>query len=388
MSAVDPPGPGPFVCPKCISDSELKVWIRTNAVSRACTFCGRQRKRPIAADADELVGFVETCLAVEYEDAAEMVAVEAGEYLGSWKFTRELLEDEGLEPVNEEAFDYLVEHLPDKAWVPVDYYSLHPRDTLMYGWEHFARAIKHETRYLFFPPRGKEDWVQHDEIRPEDMLAALGRVIRANGLVRVLPKGTRLYRVRPHSPGDSPSTIADLASPPAESVIRASRMSPAGISMLYVAVDPGTAVAETRDAVRDCGAGTLATFELESTARIVDFVRLPPLPGLFTPDVTRSERGMLQFAHAFADEISKPVSRDSVEHIDYVPSQVVTEYLRFRFRSRGRSIHGLRYRSVKREGGKNLALFLKHEHFCGDSDWAEKSPVRLRLLSYERLAPA
>jgi hypothetical protein len=377
-------GSGPFVCRRCVGDDELKAWVRANAESRECTFCGRAGSRAIAADADSLVAFVSECLAVEFEDASEMVPVEGGEYVSSTMTTQESLWNEGvLEEAHEDFVDYLVGSLPDNAWVPVDFFSLHPRETLTSGWERFAHAIKHETRYLFFPPRQNDEWEQHDEIRPEDMLTELGRVVRDHNLVRRLPIGTKLYRVRVHADDVSPTALGELAAPPAEACTRSNRMSPAGISMLYVAFDAATAIAETRDPETGRLHGTLATFELETPARIADFVRLPRAPGLFTPGLTRSERGRLQFLHGFADEISKPVGRDRFEHIEYVPTQVVTEYLRFRFRAGKRSVHGLRYRSARQPGGVNLALFLGHSDFVPDFP-AENGPaVRFRVVSHE-----
>jgi hypothetical protein len=47
------PGPGPFMCARCVSDEHLKRFIRENAVSRECDFCGRHNdSKPIAADAE------------------------------------------------------------------------------------------------------------------------------------------------------------------------------------------------------------------------------------------------------------------------------------------------------------------------------------------------
>jgi hypothetical protein len=372
------------VCRRCVGDGQLKAWVRENAESRECTFCGREGHGPIAADADLLVAFVSECLAVEFEDASEMVPVEGGEYVFSTMTTEELLWNEGVLEEADEAFaDYLVGHLPDNAWVPVDFFSLHPRETLTSGWERFAHAIKHETRYLFFPPRQKDEWEQHDEIRPEDMLSELGRVVRAHRLVRRLPVGTKLYRVRVHGVDVAPTTLEELAAPPVEACTRSNRMSPAGISMLYEAFDAATAIAETRDPETGRLRGTLATFELETPARIADFVRLPRAPGLFTVGLTRRERGRLQFLHDFADEISKSVARDQFEHIEYVPTQVVTEYLRFRFGAPGRSVHGLRYRSARQQGGVNLALFLGREDFVPEFPAGIESALRLQLVSHE-----
>jgi hypothetical protein len=382
LDAKSPIGAGPFMCGRCSGHAELGAWIRSNAVSPECTFCGRMRQRNIAADAEELAEFVAQCISLEYEDAAEMVAWDEGEYVASTMTSSELLEEIGVEEVNAVAFSFLADGLPDKAWVQVDFYSQHPEQTLKHGWDGFAHAIKHETRFMFFPPIPKTEWKQHDEIRPEDMLAELGNVIREHRMVKRLRAGTRLYRIRPGYSANADTGIRDLGSPPVEAIVRANRMSPAGISMFYAATDRETAIAESLDP-QGCVVGTLATFELVSPARIADFVRVPRAPGFFSLETTREERGRLNFLNAFADEISRAVARDQYDHIEYVPTQVVTEYLRFRFVSKKRALAGVRFRSAKRAGGINVALFLGHDDFEPMPAWRDKPAVQLRLVEHE-----
>lgn len=380
--AKSPIGAGPFMCARCSGHDELGDWIRSNSVSPECTFCSRVSRRLIAADADQLAAFVAQCISLEYEDAAEMVAWDEGEYVASTMTSRELLEEIGVEEVNADAFSFLADSLPDNAWVQVDFYSQHPEQTLKHGWEAFTHAIKHETRFMFFPPMPKDAWKQHDEIRPEDMLAELGSVIREHRLLKRLRAGTRLYRIRADYSADSTTAIRDLGSPPVDAIVRANRMSPAGISMFYAAADRETAIAESLDP-NGCVVGTLATFELVSPARIADFVRVPPAPGFFSVETTREDRGRLNFLNAFADEISKPVARDQYDHIEYVPTQVVTEYLRFRFESKKRPLDGVRFRSAKHKGGVNVALFLSYDDFEPMQPWRDKPAVQLRLVDHE-----
>lgn len=378
---------GLFVCARCLDDDSLKAWVRKHAESPTCSFCHRHNsKRLIAADADELAEFMSLCISVEYEDASQMVAWDEGEYVARTMTTEELLQDEiGLEPINKDAFSYLVSRLPDNAWVDVDYYSQHPRDILVNGWRHFAQMVMHETRYLFFPPPDDDAFPQHDEIRPEAMLDAMGDVIRAHRLVRTIRPGTRLYRVRAHGRAVHPTMLNELASPPPDAVRSANRMSPAGISMLYAASDAATALDEARTAVREQGAGTLATFEVAEPIRVVDFVRLPLRPEFFSTGYTRDERGRIQFLHAFAREISKPLAKRSVDQIEYVPTQVITEYLRFRFRAGRRSVEGIRYNSAQRETGSNIALFLGHDAFTRTDGSRSSRGAPLKLVSYRRI---
>jgi hypothetical protein len=72
----------------------------------------------------------------------------------------------------------------------------------------------------------------------------------------------------------------------------------------------------------------------------------------------------LSFLHAFTREIVKPVPRDERTHIDYLPTQVFTEYLRDA-RFGGKRIDGIRYPSATGKAGANVVLFATQEDFVG-----------------------
>lgn len=382
----DDPGPGPFMCARCVSDEHLKQFIRENAVSHECDFCGRHNdSKPIAADA-ELVGqHVTECVEQELEDAAEMVPYESreGGYQAEIMTNEEVLyEEAGLEEVNEAAFKYLADALPDKAWVQKDFFSLRPHQILGYGWSGFSEAVKHQTRYLFFRKPKAID-LSHDQILPEEMLSVLGGVIQTAGLIRKIPAETLLYRVRPHGPKDHLSSIQELGPPPVDKA-RSNRLSPAGISMMYTSEDEATAIAETLNTASAKSKVTIATFRLDAPVRVVDFVRLPETQSIFTPNTTPESRADINFAVAFAREVSQQVTYDGSEHIEYVPTQVVTEFLRFAFRPERRRIRGIRYASARKPGGANVVLFVSHDNLL-PSPYPTKPPVKLTLVSHRIL---
>ena len=217
---------------------------RDHATARSCSFCDRKsRAIAISTSADEVVAYIEERLGQEYQDAANEVAYESreGGYQADIMTSLDVLWEVEFD-ADERAFDYVAQNLPDYAWVEQDFYSLHPFQTLKHGWDEFSTTVKHRTRYLFFDPLEDDVHPQHDEIRPEYMLAALGRVIEASGLVRIIPAGSRVYRVRQHDASTAPTTMAELGPPPREHAIHSNRMSPAGISMMYAAEDEATAI--------------------------------------------------------------------------------------------------------------------------------------------------
>ena len=136
----------------------------------------------------------------------------------------------------------------------------------------------------------------------------------------------------------------------------AGRMNPAGISYFYCALQSGTAIAETVPSPPVTAA--VATFETTREISVLNLCELPPLPSLFD-SAKRTEYEWLMFLHGFVAEISEPVRKDGREHIDYVPSQVVSEWFAQVFRPKGRKsrLDGLLYPSAVARGGKNLVLF-------------------------------
>jgi hypothetical protein len=108
-------------------------------------------------------------------------------------------------------------------------------------------------------------------------------------------------------------------------------MSPAGISMFYGALNEETALQET--CVRHDGKpaeATIATFELVEDLYVLNLTALPEYPSVFGSDEANLDRPTVHFVHSFVRDFTQAVEKDGREHIEYVPSQVVTEYVRYR----------------------------------------------------------
>jgi hypothetical protein len=70
------------------------------------------------------------------------------------------------------------------------------------------------------------------------------------------------------------------------------------------------------------------------------------------------ERADLSFIAEFASDLSEPVDQDGREHIDYVPTQIVTEYFRRLFPSK---VDGILYASCQNDGGRSCVLFVDND---------------------------
>ena len=130
------------------------------------------------------------------------------------------------------------------------------------------------------------------------------------------------------------------------------------IPMFYGAADRKTAIAETYEPAR--GADAVVTAGLFKTVRdlnLLDLTALPSFPSLFD-EIRRHLRPVILFLRSFVQDLSRSVEKDGREHIGYVPTQIVTEFLRHRFRAnKGRRVHGILYPSSRGEDGICCVLF-------------------------------
>ena len=83
--------------------------------------------------------------------------------------------------------------------------------------------------------------------------------------------------------------------------------------------------------------------------------------------------------------MSRPVELDNMEHLEYVPTQVITEWFRHVFRtSEGEQIDGIVYPSARKSGGVCCALFVSNTECCDVSPgWEADTTMLLAMSSVE-----
>lgn len=384
-----------YVCPACIDDYAIQEFIRNNAVESECSYCGKSSDQEIAASLDEVVDFILDGIWTEWDDPANCVGWEGG-----WVGAEVIDSDEliryrvGLDSSNEDVLDDIVEALVDKEWCQRDPYGLRDEEALMFGWGTFYEQVKHHSRYIFFRVDGDEDdeekrFLYSDEIPVSKMLDRISfemsKLEYEIDLVKSLPIGTELRRVRIHNAGETLNTANALGTVPRDKAIYSNRMSPAGIPMFYGALDPETALEETVDKTsEDDKVASIATLKTLKEIKVLDLSELPNVPSLFDQNKSHM-RSVLKFMHSFVADLSKPISKDGMEHIDYVPTQVFTEYIRYLYVSiEGDHILGIIYPSARKAGGKSIVLFLENEHCCDECqqtlDGRAEDPVKYLVL--------
>ncbi len=360
-----------YVCSDCVDDEPLRGYIRARAEAKRCSYCKRQAKEPIACELDVVMQAFADAISVEWRDADDEMPYE-GDGWALPEANRHIYElltdgDLGVE-AHPELFDDIVSAFSDRVFAPRYFFDVGPEDALNFSWDAFVDQVNHHTRYLFPLGIGMRAELADLAVPPERMLSEIGTIALDRNLIRSIPIGTVFARARLHkrAKGERPTTAAALGTPKANFATRSNRMSPLGIPMFYGADDDETAVAEVTTSGWTAGHDlTIGCFKTMRELNVLDLIELPAIPSLFDTQSLHTRPSTI-FLHRFADEVSQPVAADAVEHLEYVPTQIVTEYFRHAFEPEfGMRVNGVRYRSAVRDGGVCVVLFVDHE-LCVD----------------------
>lgn len=370
-----------FVCANCVSNALLQDLLRDESVETLCSYCDSEMAAPI----EFLLDAISDAAFFGYTDPANELPYESreGGYQGEVLESYELIQYLGGWTENDRLQEDVEEAFPGQ-WCKENYFGLNVTEQLRYGWQDFVREIKHRTRYLFLQESGD---AESGGIPPSKMLGEVG-VLLSTQLKRVSVDSV-LARVRVVVPGKLPISAKELGTPPTNLAVRDNRMSPAGIPMFYAAEDERTAVLETYEP--ELGPDrviVVGKWQIQRELILLDLTALPEIPDPFDQE-GRHYAQKVRFIHEFVDDLTKPVSRTS-SSIEYVPTQVVTEYVRRRMRTEGgKSLDGVRYKSSKLGGGIAVVIFAEQEN-CVPSESSFSFPEEqiLKLESFHVLDPS
>lgn len=376
-----------FVCANCFEDEAIKEFIETHAVEKKRSYCRRRSKKPIAAPMNDILELIGDSIRSEFgHPDNEGVPVEGGEYVFPIKSTYEVLDSVGPVTENEEVFEEILDSFSDSFWVDKPFLRLSEDDELRYGWEDFVKAVKHRTRYVFFRTRKKKSSSHSDTIPPSEMLDRIGKVMNEVDLVRQMKAATRWFRARVHGTSEILTSATDLGTVPQTKAHFPNRMSPSGIPMFYGCGDEATAMAESyTPRPGRPQAVSVGIFELARDIWVLDLTDLPDVPSLFDED-RRHLRSGISFLHDFVEDLTKPITKDGRGHIEYVPTQIITEYIRHVFKPEARQkIKGILYRSAQNGEGVCCVLFFRNKHCCDAvPGWQEDKNKWLGLVDTTR----
>ena len=347
--------PDKNICARHFEDRSITNFIKKNYKDGYCDYCAKELK---VISFEELMYFIMEGISKFYEDAGNFMGYNSreGGYLGDIYSPDELIQE--LIELNADPFEIIediVNSIEDIAWAQPDLYYDNIKDDLEYQWKYFKEIIKHKSRYLFSSG-------YNDKAKTFHILQEVGKVISELKIIRHIPKGTKLFRCRQHAFKTRICNFQEICSPPSQKVIYPNRFSPSGISMFYSAFDIETAILETISREdKSKKYITIAEFETLSDTTVVDFSKLPKAHSIF--GVKSKKKYYLKlFLYSFVRDITKGVIKDGEEHTEYVPTQVVTEFLRYPFnKNRKNKISGIIYPSSQNSGYKSSVFFWDNE---------------------------
>lgn len=376
------------ICSSCVDDDYLKSWVEESVSSNTCSFCDAESDQPIAASFEEFVGQVMNGVQFCWnhpDDEGIMYVTAEGGYQASISDNSDVISDLGISE-NEAVVEALIDAIDDNGWVERDFYVGTEGERLASGWDRFTELIKHHSRFFFLRPDADDDDFGAD-IKPHAMLDVIADVIVRRlgdyGIIRSITEGEKLIRVRLNLDREH-KTASALGSPPAQCAGQSNRMSPAGVPMFYGAFNAETALAETFDPeISEDLVVSAGTFMPVRSLLILDLASLPDIPSIYDEE-RNSLVHSLRFLHAFARDISKPINRDGREHVEYVPTQIVTEYFRRVFQMEDQRLDGIAYSSSRAAGQVAFVLFCENDQCVDEPTGDDKEMLRLVDVAYFR----
>jgi hypothetical protein len=368
-----------FVCSDCLPEDEyLQDLVKQLAVTKRCSYCScRSRRNAVAVD--EVVDAINTFISADWDDAGEYWM--DGDYVTTTYSVFDILYE--LEfGESEELLNDLANAIGDGLWCRRDGgFRLEPHEALNWSWERFSQFVKHNGRYFVLNIKFVRSW-NEEGVTPDQFLKSLANCVNECGLIKSY-SNCNFFRVR-LSAKQKFTKASELGPPSPDQAKQSNRMSPVGVPAFYGALDVKTAVIETYNPQKKSRQiATVAQFRSRRSLRLLDLTNIPDAPSALRIDQFDLRHNLL-FLSKFARDVAKPIDHDgSSEHIDYVPTQVITEYFRLIY-GRGRSgkVDGILYDSARNAGGVCCVLFFGQDD-CVDNFVKKKAGKALQLESHQ-----
>ncbi len=360
------------LCSDCVDDYALKEYIESNGNEGFCDYCENEDTNVVSFD-DFMEFFLEG-IDSEWDQPGNWMGYDGRE--GGWQGADvydgwDLID--ALDPFseNDDLITDIRSALVDREFCEIDPYSLRRNQEDYYNWQQFSDQVKYKTRFVFY----RVENPQHDPYelsQPYEILDRICDLVSDLTLFSVIPKGEVIKRFRRHNENEYFDSYKDIGPPSKGNAKFSNRMSPAGIPMFYGFFDHNVPLKYwykhmTKNKGTFENAVTIGFFESVKDLKVMDLTSLPPVPSIFDQD-NRSKRMGIIFLRSFLGDFSKEVKKDGSEHIDYVPTQIFTEYFRHIYRTPdGDPLYGIIYPSSMMDGVVECVLFLDSDNCMQDN---------------------
>lgn len=366
-----------YICMNCISDPSVKKAISTNLESKFCSYCGKKgQKNLIASKMDIVVKEIFDAINYEWDEAGSYIpyTTEDG-WIGEKISTYDILVNEIIPQLgccqNSEIFKDLHACMDDKAYCKKGGYN-NTADNLRYSWKTFKDIVKHKVRFVFFKNnKFIKDLINYDnQVYPEKILDVICHFINNQSMITTIDKNTTLYRCRDFKEKRELKKLGknELGQPSARDA-SSGRMNPVGISVFYGALEVDTAYKEILAVEEDSKYYYVGGFVSLKPLNLLNLCNLPITPSIFNIK-KREHREPIEFLYEFVKDVCKPIDKNKEqEHIDYIPTQIVSEYFKYFLKVKDKKkINGILYPSSKSDEGKCCVLFINQDNLINKTD--------------------
>jgi hypothetical protein len=342
------------LCWDHINDPRLQEALAEALVGgMLCDFC-ETRSRGVLVDGDAVRDVFLEAIEFYFDRAIDVLIRDEGEFIGPQTDTIAAVADVGSAAFEESVSDTVLQRIADEIGdvVWTDLASMGSTDGVEYNWSRFAELVKHRSRFFV----AEADAGGRATLSNPFLNDVRAYAEKQMGLIRRVPPGSAFFRGRL---AENPNSIARTASalgPAPTGRAAANRMSPAGISMFYASGDPETAVAE----IAGHGIHRYAVIGKFTNIRPLRVLDLTKAPREISP-FDRSRRNgsvMARFLESFVRHVTAPVIPDERQHVEYAPTQVLTEY----FRWANKDLDGMAFPSAQ-TGRPTYVLFSDQREF-------------------------
>ena len=350
--------PDKNICINHFKEKNINNFIRKNYVDGYCDYCNKEKK---VLSLEDVVIFMMKGISNFFEDAANFQPYESrnGGYLWGTYTVEDMIDTIGIEADPYIVIEDIKESIEEIGWTSYfDFYDS-PEKELDGRWKFFNETTKNHTRYLFHF-RSVNRSYPDSNYSAEDTLQDLAVLIKKFNLYSVIKPSDSIFRGRQHDIKDSDKIkdINELVSPKIEFAKYANRFSPSGIPMFYGGLSSQTIIPEIfNKSDKRKKRITIGEFRTKKEFRVIDLSKVPSVPSIFQPYRFYNYYDLL-FLNNLVRDLTKPVTLDKLDHIEYVPTQIVTEFLRYPFNNEIRKkIDGIIYPSAKNRKEKCIVIF-------------------------------
>ena len=365
MTALD------HVCSRCFENPGIRLYIDEHSVPAKCSFCPESLRGAAVAPFVDVVEHIRTRLFHGFDDATDWMYLDSDTkepmnvYYDSW----EIIEQADIRFPEEDdgrLSQALSSALSDDWWSEPNPFGISSKDQIGINWDWFCEVVKHQRRFFF---HDFDDGGGFEMAYPTEVLIKTFEYADSIGLFTTIPERSILYRTRREDPCNLLQTHDELGIAPREFANSPNRMSPAGIPMFYASDNIETALRETAECRGLFAAGR---FETLTPMKFLDLSMLPPTPDVFQCCTEADDfcpREPLTFLNHVVHEMALPVknrknicfgksnNRNDKAHIDYIPTQVVTEFVRSYPSIIQGEIDGIKYPSAVHQNHYSVVIF-------------------------------